>query len=114
MQAGNYPHRIVIEQPTESRTSLGGQSLTWSTFVSRWARFVPKSAKEYVVASQAGNAIDWIIECAGFAAVTNKMRVSFDSRYFDIESVYGVDGKSPDKAAVIRLQVREGPNKAGA
>lgn len=114
MQAGDYPLRIDIEQPTETRTTLGGQSLSWSTFVSRWARFIPRSAREYVTAAQAGNSIDWIIECPGYAAITNSMRVSFDSRYFDIHAVYGTDGKSAANAAVIRLEVREGPTKASS
>lgn len=114
MQPGHYRHRITIESASESRTTLGGQSLTWSTFASRWARIIPSGGREYMVAAQAGTRLEAVFECSGYAAVTTGMRVVFDSRYFSIVGVRGLDGKSPSKAAWIQIECVEGPHKASA
>lgn len=113
MQSGDYPHRIVIEQPTETRTASGAQSFAWATLASRWARFLPKGGREFLAAQQAVTEMEWLIECPGFLAVTTKMRVVFDSRYMEILSVWSPDGKSPLKASMIFLACKEGPHRAG-
>lgn len=113
MQAGDYPHRIVIEQPTESRSASGAQSFTWATFTSRWARFVPKGSREYIAAQAAVTELEWLIECPGFSAITTKMRVNFSSRFMDILAAWSPDGKAPANASTIFLACKEGPVKAG-
>lgn len=110
--AGAYEHRVTIETPTESRTATGGQSFTWATFGQRWGRSVPKSAREFMAAQQAFTEMQWLWEIRGYLAVTTKMRLVFDGRYFNILGVQSPDGKSPDKAAVLQLICKEGPVKA--
>lgn len=113
MQAGNYPHRIVIEQPTETQSASGAQSFTWATFVSRWARFIPKGSREFVAAQASMTETEWLVECPGYAAVTTKMRINFSSRYMDILGVWSPDGKAPANAAVLHIACKEGPVRAG-
>lgn len=112
MQAGHYQHRVTIETPTESRTATGGQSFTWSTFASRWGRMVPKNAREFTAAQQAFAEMQWMWEIRGHLALTTKMRLVFDGRYFNILGIQSPDGKSPAKADLLQVICQEGPVKA--
>lgn len=112
MQAGQYPHRVTIETPTESRTATGGQSFTWATFAQRWGRMVPKSAREFMAAQQAFTEMQWMWEIRGRLALTTKMRIVFDGRYFNILGVQSPDGKSPANADILQVICQEGPVKA--
>lgn len=110
---GEFKHRVVIETPTETRSAGGSQEFSWSTFASRWGRVVPKGAREYLNAQAANAEMDWLWEIKGRAAITTKMRLVFDSRYFSILGVQSPDGKSPANADILHLICREGPVRAG-
>lgn len=96
MRAGTLRHRIVIEELTETpRNTFGAPARTWTTFVTRWARVRPLKGKELFEAQQVYPTVDHAITLRGLDGVTSKMRVSFDSRIFDIKGV-----TSPDERGI--------------
>jgi head-tail adaptor len=46
INAGNLTDRIVIEQATETRNSVGEVSLSWTTFATVWADVQALSGRE--------------------------------------------------------------------
>lgn len=110
--AGDFRHRVTIETPTESRTATGGQSFTWSTFVQRSGKLVPKNSREFMAAQAAFSEMGWLWEIKGRAAITTRMRLVFDGRYFNILGVQSPDGKSPARAEILQLICQEGPVRA--
>ena len=46
INAGNLADRIVIEQATETRNSVGEVTLSWSTFATEWADVQALSGRE--------------------------------------------------------------------
>lgn len=91
MRAGPLRHQIVIEQTTETRDTSGGVIDTWSTFATVWASVSPLIGREYMAAKQVSADVTHKIRMRYLSGVTPKMRVSWDSRTFDIGSILNVD-----------------------
>jgi SPP1 family predicted phage head-tail adaptor len=87
IDAGSLTHRITIEQATETRSASGAVTRTWAELATVWAHPLYRGGREFMAAAQARAdlACIWIIRAG--VAVTTKMRVKYDARYFDIVSV---------------------------
>lgn len=83
-------HKITIESPTETKDTYGDAIPTWSTHAIRHAVVVPLSGREYFYAQQ-NNAERMTRFRVRYdektKAITPKMRVSYNGRTFDIQSV---------------------------
>jgi len=91
--AQRYRHKIVIQTPTESLDDYGEVTESWDTHLTVWASKENVSAGE---AFEAGSVVEtntFIFECYYASTVTTDMRISYDSRFFDIEAVENVDNK---------------------
>ena len=90
MRAGLLRKTITIQSATESRSSSGSVIETWTNYAIRRASVEPVSGKEYF-AARAVNAdvsIRFRVRHDSLTgAITPKMRISYDARLFDIESV---------------------------
>lgn len=84
--------RITIQETTVTSDSEGGVSNAWSTFKTRWSRWVPEAGLERFTEQREHATLKGRFEMRFLAGVTPKMRVSFDSRIFDILTVIPVDG----------------------
>lgn len=92
MRAGNLCNRVIIQQTTESRDSSTGSVInTWGTFATVWAAVEPISGREYFSSQQVNSEITARIRIRYLPGVTSKMRISYDSRLFDIQSVIDID-----------------------
>jgi len=87
MRAGALNHRITIERATESANSYGERTKTWSEFATMWASIEPLTGREFYQSKQIGTETTHNVTIRYKAGITQKMRVKYGSRYFDIESV---------------------------
>jgi SPP1 family predicted phage head-tail adaptor len=87
MRAGKLRHRIVIQEKSVTRTASGAETVSWAEYDTLWASVEPLSGRELEMAKQLHDEISvrmWIRYRSGVAP---EMRVSWDSRTFDVVSV---------------------------
>lgn len=94
IRAGKLRNKIVIQQNTPSTDSFGERDASWSTFATVWADIKPLTSREYWDAVQvnAESTLKFVIRY--LSGVTPKMRISWDSRIFNIESIINVDERN--------------------
>jgi SPP1 family predicted phage head-tail adaptor len=80
-------HRIVIQTITLTPNDSGGQAEAWTTFATVWAKITPKNVKEINFAQRIEPRVDHEIAIRYIAGIDAKMRISFDSRIFEIKSI---------------------------
>lgn len=90
VRARKLRNNITIQTPTETRDAYGDPVKTWATYAVRAAEILPVSGREYFTAQQV-----YSEQVTRFKlrhdnttkAITTKMRIFYDSRYFNIISV---------------------------
>lgn len=87
MRAGNLRHPVVIQENTPTRSSTGANVDAWATFASVRARIEPMRGREYVGSEQLTDETTHKFTIRYCAGVAPKMRISWDGRLFDIQSV---------------------------
>ena len=87
MQSGRLRFRITIQQPADTIGSAGEIDQAWTTYAVRWASIMPLSGKEFYASKQLNAETTHKITIRYTSGVTTKMRVSYDSRIFAIESI---------------------------
>ena len=90
MRAGKLRHQITIEQVAETQNDFGEILSSWSTFAS------PRAAIKWLGAGEsngdqvnASNRVEFTIRYQ--TGITQKMRVVYDGRTFDIHGAPVVD-----------------------
>jgi SPP1 family predicted phage head-tail adaptor len=99
MQAGRLRHRITIQAPSGSN---------WVDFATVWA------AKEQVVGREAFELADQLLQDEVLIRfrvryrndITHKMRVSWDSKYYDIQRIEELDN-TRQEMILLCLEVPE-------
>ena len=96
MISGKKSKKIVIESVSEGRNSLGGITEAWSTFSSPFAKVEPLGGKEAFFNREmnASNMVKFTINFE--TGITTKMRISYDSRIFDILSKINLNERSKE------------------
>lgn len=94
MRAGTLRRRIVIETPTETQDTFGEPDVTWSEFASIRASVEPLAGREFFQSRQFDAEISTRFIMRYVSGITAKMRVKYDSRYFDINAVINVDDRN--------------------
>lgn len=102
MQSGWLRHRITIQSKSVSQDSYGEPDETWSTYVNAWASVEPLRGREFMDGMAQGQEVTHRIRMRQRDGVTPEMRVSFDSRVFQIESVINVLEK--DREMILMCQ----------
>jgi SPP1 family predicted phage head-tail adaptor len=87
MRAGRLNRRITIEQPTISLDSHNEPVESWTSFAARWAEVKFRRGSEYFTASQELAQAEVVFRIRYLAGMTKKMRVLYDSQYYDIMAV---------------------------
>ena len=91
MRAGKLRHYITIETAADSIDGSGDVTESFSTLAQRWASIEPLSGREYFTAQQEASEVSHKIRLrwdSTVSAVTPKHRIAYDSRTFDIVSVF--------------------------
>lgn len=86
MQLGDLDRRVRIEQYTEVVDIYGQRTPVWSTLATVWAKVAYDSGEEKIEGNEkvAVRHTKFFIRYLG---VTEKMRVVYDSSYYDIRSI---------------------------
>lgn len=89
MKAGDLRHRIVIQSASTAQDAYGEPVQTWGTFATLWAAVEPQplQGREYFVGQQMQSEVSTRIRIRDYPGITPLMRVLWDSRYFQIESI---------------------------
>ena len=92
MRAGSLRNRIAIQQANVVANSLGEQVKTWILFATVWAMAEPFRGKEVYQSDQvlAQQVITFTVRSR--AGITEKMRIYWDRRYYNIVAVGNVRG----------------------
>jgi len=87
MGAGKYRHRVTIQTFTEARNGFGEVVRTWGVYKVKWALVTPMNGNERVYAEQIMAGMTHTIDVPYISGITPGMRVTWNGRTFNIESV---------------------------
>ena len=90
MRAGALKHRVTIESRTQTQSSTGMATDTWSTFAKVFAEIKTVSGNESINADQVQAEQTHIVKIRFCPNITTSMRVNYESRYFDINVIDNV------------------------
>ncbi len=108
MKAGKMRNRITIQTKTVAKGSAGGQVETWTDLYTCYADIESTVGREFQGRGQVKSESThkfWIWYDYNIGMITPKMRISFDSRLFDIESVVDPDER---KVSLLIMAVERG------
>ena len=94
MKIGRLRHRIVIEESIAGRDNFGAEVYEWIQFAKVWADVSPVSGREFASFKQINSEITTKITIRYLAGVTAEMRVLFDNRIFEINSIINPEEKN--------------------
>jgi len=106
MRAGRLRHQVIIQTPTETVDAEGQAVKSWGTFLTVQAAVEPLGGREYFAAQQYNAATTTKITVRYQDGITAKMRVSYDSKIYNIENVRNVG----ERDRMIELLCSEGVN----
>lgn len=87
LDAGDLTDRITIEQPTESRNSVGEAILTWSTFATVWADVQTMSGREAERHGMTAGINSYRVTIRYLPGLQSSMRIIHNSRTLEIGQV---------------------------
>lgn len=96
MRVGRNRNKITIEETTETQDSIGEPVDSWDTFARPWAEIEPRGGREYFDAQTVNAKIDLIFKIRYQSGIIPKMRISWNSRVFNILSVINVREMNKD------------------
>ena len=105
MRAGPLRCRITIEAPVETQGSDGSIVTTWKTFTEAWASIEPLIGREYFAQQREQATESHKIRMRYQPGITHKMRVAWDSRLFEIESVLNVGERKREIVLMVSESV---------
>lgn len=103
---GAYRHKITIQTPTETLDGFGQAVKSWSTFATPFASVEPLQGREYFSSSQFQAEVTTRVRLHYLSGVTAKMRVSWDGRIYNIQSIINPAERNRE----MQLMCSEGVN----
>lgn len=91
MRAGQLRHRVTIQQFTQTQNEYGEIVEGWTTFATVWAAVEPLRGREFWDAQQLNAEVTARIRLRYLSGVGPTMRVVYDGRTFEVDSVIDVD-----------------------
>jgi SPP1 family predicted phage head-tail adaptor len=92
-QIGKLNRRIVIQSFTDAQDDYGQPIRTWATLATLWASIYFKSGNEQFEADQKTALNEVIFTIRYRSDITEVMRVSYDSAFYDIRYIEEVNLK---------------------
>lgn len=92
MRAGQLRKRVAIQSYTATQDAYGAETKTWTTQRTVWAGVEPLTGREYLEARATTQTVThrFRMRRQPDFDVTPTMRLSYDGRTFDIESVLNI------------------------
>ncbi|WP_084999597.1 phage head closure protein [Cronobacter sakazakii] len=92
MQAGKLRHRITLQKPVKKQSPTTGAIInTWEDVATLWADVVDLSVREFVAAQAGQNEVTSRITIRYRQDVTNKHRILYRGRIYNIHGVLADD-----------------------
>lgn len=93
---GPMRHRVAIEQRVETADGFGGVTLTWDAVTTTWAAIEWKSQSG--AAARSGqfydrSQVDFTMRRLNATTLRQGMRIVWDGKYFDVQSVANEDAQ---------------------
>lgn len=107
MPVSRRRHRIVIQSTTQTRDAVGGITDSWATHVSAWASVEPMQvgSREWLDAQKIAAEVTHRVRMRWQDGITPKMRISWDSRLFDILQVLNRQERSREAVLLVKETV---------
>lgn len=100
MRPGRLEHRITIQKNTPTRGTTGEELDSWSTHATVWAEMRTQGGAQFSVGANEYDLMNMMVakthvifRVRFVAGVTQKMRVLYRSRYYDIVGVVDEAGE---------------------
>lgn len=106
MRAGRLNHKVIIQQPVEVQDTTGQAVKSWTTYASVWASVEPLKGREFLESQQINAETSTRVRIRKLAGVTQKMRISYDSRIYNINTILHVNERQRE----MHLMCSEGTN----
>jgi len=103
MRSGQLRHRIIIEEPIETKGSMGGTTRTWIQFYTCWGDVRELSGRELLQSDQIQSRILGTCFIRYKSGIDATMRLRHEDKVYQIESVINKDGKN----AMLELPLYE-------
>lgn len=87
MSIGQMRNRIALQSMSESTDEGGGQSTSFSTASTVWARVENNSGNEVVFGDQIEARANYVFKIRYYSSLTPKFRISYNSKLFNIEHI---------------------------
>lgn len=87
---GDFIHEIVIEKPIRTPDGQGGNTITYITHATPFAKIEPKKAQQVFFAQQLQHQVSHKLTMRFVPGVTAEMRITFDGRIFEIREIIDV------------------------
>lgn len=87
MQAGRLDRRIDIEQPSDSRDSIGGRSTSWSVWKTVWAGKDDRGAREWMTDQIEQGEVETVWRIRDVDGLDFRMRIDYEGTKYDIVSI---------------------------
>lgn len=80
-------HRITIQEKSLAPDALGQPATSWTDVATVWAAVEPLRGREFFAADQMNAEVTTRIRIRWRSGITAAMRVSFDSRFYNIKAI---------------------------
>jgi SPP1 family predicted phage head-tail adaptor len=94
MDAGTLRDRVTVQQPTETRNSLGESLLSYTAFEVVWASVQGVSAREFLLAGQQQVEVSHRVKMRYLTGLTPQMRILWRGRTLEIISILEHENRS--------------------
>lgn len=91
MDPGTLRHRVVVESAAGAPDGAGGESVTWDTVATLWARIRPAGGTERIEAGHLAGVVTHTITFRYRDDIAGGMRVVHDGRVFRLLVVFDPD-----------------------
>jgi SPP1 family predicted phage head-tail adaptor len=105
MRAGRLRHRITIQDYTESQNTFGEVTKNWTDYATVWAAVEPVKGREFWESQQINAEITTKVTIRYLAGIKPKMRILYDTRIFEIDSVINVDERNRELQLLVKEMV---------
>jgi len=103
INAGNYRHRIIFLQITETYNDYGELTDTWVPFKKAYARKDPLLGNEYFTALTVNSKVEVKFNMRYIKGVTNDMRIQHGKEIYEILSAINVKGLKTELSCYCKL-----------
>lgn len=107
MRAGKLRHSLAIQSASESRDAMGGVTLTYSTYATRWGSVETIEGYEGVVGAGVQSGATHTVRVRYDAALSGTVprhRIVFGSRTMDIVDVNNTDQRNVELVMTCKEQ----------